>query len=428
VLVLAALAPLLRPEAAGAAPHDVDVEELQDGYDIWTPADLVTTPDGAIWYEMFEVDRIGRLDPTTGEATVYGTNADGLNSPNSLQLLPDGHLWFTIATGVVDFDPATGDFDKYVDPDGVLEYPQGMTLGPDGNLWMVAGSTGAGNENVISRFDPVAHEFTNFTHQKLNGPEAIVVGPDGNLWFTNWGDFVVGRITTDGAFTFFPGPANIPGSWGIVSARGALWFTSPTADRIGRMTTDGAFSSWSTGGFTEPRGLYVGPDRHLWLTSSEEDVMGRFDLLSHAVTTLSADPGVFNALSSVMFDGSTVWVTVGAHNALGRFQLPSCDRRIGNVIRGYGDAATMQADVIIGTPAGETIKAIGGSDLVCAGGGADTIGGGAGDDILHGQRVGDTIRGGEGADFLDGGSGPGDHCDGGPARDRAEGCETAVNI
>jgi len=57
-------------------------------------------------------------------------------------------------------------------------------------------------------------------------------------------------------------------------------------------------------------------------------------------------------------------------------------------------------DVIVGSTAGDRIRARGGNDLICARGGRDTVGAGAGKDRILGQRGGDLLLGQRGNDRL----------------------------
>ncbi len=67
--------------------------------------------------------------------------------------------------------------------------------------------------------------------------------------------------------------------------------------------------------------------------------------------------------------------------------------RLGN-IRLAGEAASAEADLLVGTVGGDTLSGLGGNDVLSGGDGDDTLAGGEGDDVLEG---------GAGADVLDGG-------------------------
>ena len=123
----------------------------------------------------------------------------------------------------------------------------------------------------------------------------------------------------------------------------------------------------------------------------------------------------------------------------------TCDGRPATVLLADGDTPGPGRDVILGTPAGETINAHGGDDVVCGSGGNDVIRGGegrdrvlggGGGDRLEGGARGDTLLGGPGPDILLGlagndaldGGGQRDTCNGGTERDTGIRCEVRTAI
>ncbi len=123
------------------------------GTPITLPDEIVTGPDGALWFANFGNNSIGRIT-TDGVITEYT-------------------------------DPSIGDPDEIV-------------VGPDGALWF----TNYGN-NSIGRIT-VAGVVSNYTGTGIDKPQGITVGPDGALWFTNGGNNSIGRITTSGVVTSYP--------------------------------------------------------------------------------------------------------------------------------------------------------------------------------------------------------------------------------
>src|SRR5690242_6352420 len=111
------------------------------------------------------------------------------------------------------------------------------------------------------------------------------------------------------------------------------------------------------------------------------------------------------------------------------------------VILARGDVPNNNAELIIGTSAGETINGAGGVDCILGGGGNDDLQGGNGKDVLMGGPGNDTVDGGGGTDDLygndgddtliggnkndnlDGGTGT-DICTGGGGTDVFVSCET----
>jgi virginiamycin B lyase len=146
--------------------------------------------------------------------------------------------------------------DPFADPT-----PFGITAGPDGAIWF----TDPGND-VIGRITTDG----NYTLQQSAGVElssGITVGPDNNLWFTVAQDnAMIGRITPSGTVTLFQDPG---GSFplGITTGPdGALWFGESNGT-VGRMTTKGKVKHFTLGGtYTEYEGIVTGPDKNLWVT------------------------------------------------------------------------------------------------------------------------------------------------------------------
>ncbi|MBU1493174.1 MAG: calcium-binding protein [Actinobacteria bacterium] len=108
------------------------------------------------------------------------------------------------------------------------------------------------------------------------------------------------------------------------------------------------------------------------------------------------------------------------YGAQQQFTMPpagTCGGQVITVALGLGQQPTEGADVIIGTPAAETISGGGGNDIICGSGGNDTLIGGAGNDQLFGDGGRDT------ASYADAGSavavvlGPGSQNTGGAGID-----------
>jgi virginiamycin B lyase len=98
--------------------------------------------------------------------------------------------------------------------------------------------TNAGN-NSIGRIT-TAGVVTNYPGAGIAYPAGIAVGPDGALWFSNYGNNSIGKITTAGTVTNYTG-AGIANPWDMtVGPDGALWFANYGNNSIGRITIDGA--------------------------------------------------------------------------------------------------------------------------------------------------------------------------------------------
>src|SRR5579859_1789397 len=61
------------------------------------PMGITLGPDGNLWFTEFGMDKIGRINPTTGEVNQFNLTAG--SGPRSITSGPDGNLWFTESNG-----------------------------------------------------------------------------------------------------------------------------------------------------------------------------------------------------------------------------------------------------------------------------------------------------------------------------------------
>src|SRR3974390_1094350 len=78
------------------------------------PHDPAVAPDGSLWYTGQGANKLGRLDPKTGEFKEYPLKTAG-SGPHGRGAAKGGNIWFTaIAGGYVGrLDPKTGDVKEY---------------------------------------------------------------------------------------------------------------------------------------------------------------------------------------------------------------------------------------------------------------------------------------------------------------------------
>lgn len=216
-----------------------------------------------------------------------------LPSPNinvtSIAAGSDSNLWFTeyltvpgpIHPQISRMTPA-GVFSDFpvIAPfaDGFLHQ---IITGPDGNLWFSL-EGGDANNNAVGALGRVTTQgaISIVSLGKFAVPVDMTVGPDHNLWFTT--TFGVGRVTPNEQVRLFvpkvsAGDYLYPG--GITTGPdGALWFATANVE-VGRVTTNGAFSfyplpyaayfdngsSSTTAG--DLKGIVLGADGTFWLTN-----------------------------------------------------------------------------------------------------------------------------------------------------------------
>jgi len=253
--LLAALLGLSLSAVAGSGTWSNVIE-----YSIPTPNSgperIVVGPDGALWFNEFGGNKIGRIS-TDGIITEYVIPT--VNSgPNGITAGPDDALWFTEYRGnKIGRITTTGIFNEY--RVGFANGLKGIAPGPDGALWFLDSNQQIGRistAGLVTQY-PIP-DFTN---------DGITAGPDGALWFTELHD-KIGRITTAGEVTEYPvTPGSFPN--GIAPGPdGALWFAEYDGARIGRITTLGVVTEYPLPrGYAYPQVVAAGADGALWFST-----------------------------------------------------------------------------------------------------------------------------------------------------------------
>ncbi len=270
------------------------------------PGGIAAGPDGALWFNesppggaVTGPGFIGRIT-TDGKLSTFSLpgfrNDDaiipGISSHSSLVAGPDGAIWFTNASTVLDPSESgkgfatigrlttDGTVKAFVAPYAPPSLPSQIVVGPDKALWYVepglgftksqgsASSSYAGIVRISTDGQIKAFKLPGLGPRNV-APLAIASGPDGALWFTDFGGHI-GRMTTSGHLKLFSsGLASPDNSQAIVRGPdGNLWFTAPD-ERIGRITPSGFVTIFRTAGHQSLRassGLAVGPDGNLWMT------------------------------------------------------------------------------------------------------------------------------------------------------------------
>ena len=412
--------------AAGALVGSASPAGAATGFDtisdptIDQPVGMAAAPDGTLWFTNYNGDSIGNVDPATGTVTDHpDANIDG---PTGITVAPDGVVWFSstengrlgkIDGGVV----TTYDVD--------MEQISDVEVAADGDIWFIGFPA---DTLRIGRFEPDTEDVYKYS---VPGGAVGYMTPDptAGMWFI-WfnGAFTDARlrhITPPAVVTdpptitgFSVAPVNDPTdvTWGPDNR---LWFTAEDDDVVGRMNpTTGAVTTFTHPQVQVPNEIIPGPGGDLWFTIRVGGRLGRIDPSTGAIVTYQ-DPTdrIEGPIGLAEGGDGNVWYT-RAIDLIGHLDLPTCDGREVTVDLSLGSRPTGAADVIRGTNVGNTIFAGGGNDVICSLGGNDKAYGGDGKDRLFT---------GPGNDLADGGAAA-DRCDGGPGADTAAGCELRFNF
>jgi len=266
------------------------------------PAAIVTGSDGNLWFTEENAGQIGKIT-TSGSITEYGSTS---GSPTVIALGPDGNIWFGDYLGMglsVGYITPTGSITEYSIG---IPYPVlGITAGPDGNIWFTS------RTHVYSMTTSGTITGTYFSH--FTGP--IILGPDGNLWYAD-NSSEIATITPLGAITYYTGLTD-PATGITVGSNGTLWFTESSGNLLGRITTNGAFTEYSGISQTGPTSIVLGPDNGVWFTDPTPNRIGRFSGVVAGVPR-SNDPG---QAATVAVGGGTPFGNVGLYPQTGSFSV-----------------------------------------------------------------------------------------------------------
>jgi cysteine-rich repeat protein len=161
-------------------------DPAETGLSIPVPYGCDVAPDGTIWWSQLFGQRVGRIDPVSGEVSEWKPPFYG---PRRLRTGADGIVWVPgYGSGVLGrFDPAIERWKVYDLPTGVAGPPgfgrseQPYALNANrrtGEVWI----TGSASDTLI-RFDPEHERFTAFpVPTRGSFMREIVFDPDQNAW------------------------------------------------------------------------------------------------------------------------------------------------------------------------------------------------------------------------------------------------------
>jgi virginiamycin B lyase len=312
-----------RPDAA-LLPGPVQVSIMQWPLPTFgsRPHDPMVARDGAIWWTGQLANKLGRLDPQTGQMREYPVNPK--SAPHGLVEDKDGSIWFTgnFRGFIGRLDPRSGEIKEYQLPVARARDPHTIVIDHNGIVWF---SVQVGN--FVGRLDPatghiqlaesptansrpygMAVNFKNqvffvefgapkiatidddmrITEYPLPDPGArprrIAITPDDQVWYTDFARGYLGHLDPVSGkveeFASPSGPKSRP--YGIVSTRGALWYVESGAKPNAVVRFDPqtkAFQTWAIpGGGDIVRNMTVDRDGNPIMAESLVNMIGRVEI------------------------------------------------------------------------------------------------------------------------------------------------------
>ncbi len=275
---------------------DVQIQEFEVPTPKSRPHDPARAPDGSLWYTGQGSNKLGRLDPKTGEFKEYPLKTPN-SGPHGLVADQGGNIWFTaIYAGYVGkLNPMNGEIAEYRPAAGEKIDPHTPVFDHNGILWFTNEET-----NYIGRLDPKTGKMVLV---KLPTPHAvpygIVILPNNIPIFCEFGTNKLGGIDP-GTMTIteytLPAPGSRPRRIALAPdgtiyytdfARGYLGHFDPSSGRL--------LKEWPSpgGAESEPYGIAITKDGNVWYSESgvKPNVVVRFDPQSETFSTKTIPSG-----------------------------------------------------------------------------------------------------------------------------------------
>ena len=179
------------PEKPRPSPAKID-GPVKVKFDIWhtptpgsRPHDPLAMPDGTLWWSGQFANRLGHLDPKTGEMKEYPIPVRA--GPHGLINDKDGNIWYAGNWGghIGELNPKTGEFKYFQLPDPKAKDPHTPLFDRDGYLWF-----SVQNGGFMGRLDPRTGDIKLMQPAGSPGqqPYSLRFLSDGvQPWFSYWG-------------------------------------------------------------------------------------------------------------------------------------------------------------------------------------------------------------------------------------------------
>jgi virginiamycin B lyase len=275
---------------------NVQIKEYEVPTSNSRPHDPALAPDGSLWYTGQGANKLGRLNPKTGEFKEFAlTTAD--SGPHGLVADHDGNIWFTAISGgyVGKLDPKTGKIVEYRAADGAKIDPHTPVFDHNGILWFTNEAT-----NYIGRLDPKTGKMTLTKLPTAHAvPYGIVILRNNTPFFCEFGTHKLASID----------PNTMKIREYILPAAGArprrialapddtIYYTDFARGYLGHFDASGGklLKEWMSPGGTdsEPYGIAVANDGQVWYSESgvKPNTLVRFDPRSENFSTKQIPSG-----------------------------------------------------------------------------------------------------------------------------------------
>ena len=245
------------------------------------PHDPAVGTDGALWFTEQMANKIGRLDPKTGEIKEFPLPEDKNAGPHGLAADRDGNIWFTANFGgyIGKLDPHTGKVTEFKMTSEKADDPHTLVFDNNGIIWFTVQGG-----NMVGQLDPKTGKMTLKqvpTESAL--PYGIQINSKGVPIFCELGTHKIASIDPKTmAITEYNLPESARPRRLAIASDDTVYFTDFKSGHLGALNTStGAVKMYPSPGGAEsnPYGITITPDGMVWYSESgvKPNTIIRFD-------------------------------------------------------------------------------------------------------------------------------------------------------
>ena len=270
---------------AATSKLQVDIKE----YDVPSPGarphDPAIAPDGALWTTEQTANKLGRLDPKSGQFREYPLRTPD-SGPHGLVADKQGNIWFTANSKayIGRLDPKTGEVAEYRMPDARARDPHTPVFDQAGILWFTLQQS-----NLVGRLDPKSGEVKlKEVPTERARPYGIVVSSQGAPYFCEFGTNKMASIDPKSmAIREYPLPEGARPRRLAIASDGSVYYSDYARGYLGRLDPkSGKVEEWASpgGSRSQPYGIAITNDGMVWYSESgvTPNTLVRFNPKDHS--------------------------------------------------------------------------------------------------------------------------------------------------
>lgn len=260
------------------------------------PQDPVIGLDGSLWFTEQVANKIGRLNPKTGEVKEYALPEEKRAGPQGIAADREGNIWFAANIGgyIGKLNPNTGKVTVFNMPDPQAGDPLSLAFDSKGILWFTVK-----NANMVGKLDPASGQIAlKEVPTKRALPFGIQVLKRGIPVFCEFGTNKLGAIdpNTFRIQELFLPPTVRPRQLFAAADDNTIFFTDYRDGNLGKFDISvGASVLFASPGGPEsnPEGLTITPDGMVWYaeTGLEPNNVIRFNPTTSTFSRVSIPAG-----------------------------------------------------------------------------------------------------------------------------------------